>query len=53
MFSHDFHQIPGVQVAELSFLSNGQVVDLTSAVASNEGGSSPSNEGADFLWWIP
>ena len=44
MFSHDFHQIPGVQVAELSFLSNGQVVDLTSAVASNEGGSSPSTK---------
>ena len=36
----------GVQLAELRFWSNGQVVDLSGALASNEG-SSPSNEGAE------
>lgn len=38
----------GVQLSELSFRVNGNTLDLTGAVASNDGGTNPSNEGGTF-----
>lgn len=40
-------------MSELSFRVNGNTLDLTGAVASNDGGTNPSNEGGGhfvFFW---
>lgn len=42
----------GVQLSELSFRVNGNTLDLTGAVASNDGGTNPSNEGLDILFFL-
>ncbi len=42
---------PGVQLSELSFRVNGNTLDLTGAVASNDGGTNPSNEGGIYIFF--
>ena len=42
----------GVQLSELSFRVNGNTLDLTGAVASNDGGTNPSNEGLDICIFL-